>query len=60
MNESRRMRWAVHVARMEKNTRIGFWQVGQEDHQGELVIGVKIILKWIIGRCGGVVWTGLI
>jgi hypothetical protein len=40
----------------------GFWWEGQKerDHYEDLDISGSIILKWILERQDGVVWTGLI
>jgi hypothetical protein len=49
--KSRRMRWAGHVARMErKGIHIGFWWKRQKerDHYEHLDASGRIILKWIL------------
>jgi len=50
-----------HVARMGKMIWI-FWfeNLKGRDHLGDLGVGGKIILVWILGIEGGRVWTGLI
>jgi len=60
--KSRRMRWAGHVARMgEERGCIGPWWGNrrEEDHWGDLEVDGCIILGWISGRWGVVIWTGL-
>jgi hypothetical protein len=47
MIKSRRMRWAGHVARMERRgMHIGYWWEIQKE--GDLNVGERIILKWIL------------
>jgi hypothetical protein len=61
--KSRRMRWAGHVARMEmRGMHIAYWWECEKerDHYENLDVGGWIILKWILQRQDGVVWTGLI
>jgi hypothetical protein len=63
MIKSRRMRWAGHVAQMgEKRKHIGCWWESQKerDHWEDQDIGGRTILKWILERQDGVVWTGSI
>jgi hypothetical protein len=53
MIKSRKMRWAGHVARMgRRETRIGFWWERRKgrDHQEDLDVGGRIILRWILER----------
>jgi hypothetical protein len=60
---SKRMRLAKHVARMgRRGMQIGFWWGSEKerDLQEDLDIGGRIILRWILERQDGVVWTGLI
>jgi hypothetical protein len=50
--KSRRMRWAGHVARMGMGEVFrGFWLGGPKarDHWEELVVGVRITLRWTSG-----------
>jgi hypothetical protein len=61
--KSRRMRWAWHVARMGiKGMHIGFWRESRKerDHQEELDVCGRIILRWILEKQYGMVWTGFI
>jgi hypothetical protein len=41
---------------------IGFWWVSQKegDQYTDLDVGGRIILRWILEKYDGVVWTGLI
>jgi hypothetical protein len=60
--KSRRMRWAGHVVRMgRRGMHIGFWWESRKerDIQEDLDIGGRI-LRWILERYNGVVWTVLI
>jgi hypothetical protein len=52
MIKSRRMRWAGHVARMwdERRTHTWFWLESQKEI--DVNIGVRIILKRILGEIG--------
>jgi hypothetical protein len=50
---SRRMRWAGHVAHMERRRiHIGFWWESQKEraHHKYLDVGGRIILKWILEK----------
>jgi hypothetical protein len=61
--KSRRIRWAGNVARMGRiGMRIGFWWESRMeiDHREYLEVGGRIVLRWILERQDGVVWTGLI
>jgi hypothetical protein len=61
--KSSRMRWAGHVARMGKKRnayRILMGNQKERDHYEDLDVGERIILKWILDRQDGVVWTELI
>jgi hypothetical protein len=63
MIKSRKMRWAGHVARMDKRgMHVGFWWENQKerDHWEDLDLHGKIKLKWILEKQNGKVWTGLI
>jgi len=60
--ESRRMRWAGHVARMgEEKGCIGSWWGNRRegDHWGDLGVDGWIILGWICRRWDVGMWTGL-
>ena len=60
--KSRRMRWAVHVARMgEERGCIGSWWGNRRggDHWGDLSVDGWIILGWISKRWDVGIWTGL-
>jgi hypothetical protein len=55
MIKSRRMRWTGHVERMGRSgIHIGFWWESwkERDHQEDLNVGGRIILKWILDRIG--------
>jgi hypothetical protein len=57
-----RMRWQGHVACMERRgMHIGFWWESQKekDHWENIEVGGRM-LKWMLERQGGMVWTGLI
>jgi hypothetical protein len=63
MIKSRRMRWPVHVALMgRRGMHTGFWLEIQKErhHYEDLDVCGKIILRWILERYDGVVWTGCI
>ena len=60
--KSRRMRWAVHVARMgEERGRIGSWWRNRKerDHWGDLGVDVNIRMDLQEVGCGYVDWIGL-
>ena len=60
--ESRRMRWAGHVACMGDETGcIGSWWGNRRegDHWGDLGVDGWIILGWISRRWDVDIWTGL-
>jgi hypothetical protein len=51
--ESRRMRWARHVALIgRRGMHIGYWWESpkERDHWEDQNVGRWIILKWILGR----------
>jgi hypothetical protein len=54
MINSRRMRWAGHVARMGRRRRMhigDWWEIQNErDHWEDQDVGGWTILKWILGR----------
>jgi hypothetical protein len=59
--KSRRMIWAVHVARMGKrDVHTGFWwvDVREDNHLGHPGVDGRIILKWFFKKWDGV-WPGL-
>jgi hypothetical protein len=63
MINSRKMRWAGHVARMgRRGMHIGYWWESQKvrDHWEDLDVGGWTILKWILEREDGMVLIGLI
>jgi hypothetical protein len=63
MIKSRRMRWAGHVAHMGKTGNVCRILVESQkvrDHWEDLDVGDCIILKCILERYVGMVWTGLI
>jgi hypothetical protein len=57
--KSRRMRWAVHVARMGEAC-TGFWwgNVNERDHWGDPGVDARIILRRIFRKSDLGVWTG--
>jgi hypothetical protein len=51
--KSRRIRWAGHVGRMGRiGMHIGLWWKSQKDrdHQEDLDVDRRIILKWTLGK----------
>jgi hypothetical protein len=62
--KSRRMRWAVHVTRMGEKRNAYRLLVGKPE--GKRVLGrprrrwLDNILRWILERWDGVMWTGLV
>jgi hypothetical protein len=63
MIKSRRMRWTGHVTQMgAKRTsyRILVGKPGRKRSLGVQRLGGWTILKWILGRQDGMVWTGSI
>jgi hypothetical protein len=59
--KSRRMRWAGHVAWMEKRKACtGFWwgNVREGDHLGDPGVDGRIILRWICKKWYLGAWTG--
>jgi hypothetical protein len=57
----RRIRWALHVARMGRNeVYIGFWwgNVRERDHLRDPGIDGRIISRWIFRKWDAGVWTG--
>jgi hypothetical protein len=62
MIKSRRMRWAVYVARMgRREACIGFWwgNLRERNHWGDPAVNGRIILEWIFRKWDVGVWTGL-
>jgi hypothetical protein len=58
MIKSRRRRWAGHVALMgRRGMRIEYWWYSESEDQD---VGGWTIIKWILERQDGVVWTGSI
>jgi hypothetical protein len=58
MMKSRSMRWPEHVAcigRTAYTVLVG--KPEQKSHQEDLNVGGRIILKWILEKWDGVVWT---
>jgi hypothetical protein len=63
MMNSRRMRWAGHVARMgEKRNayRILMGKPQTKQPLGSLGVDGRVILKWILEKSDGVEWPGFI
>jgi hypothetical protein len=61
--KSRRMRWAVHVARLGEKRNAYRLLVGKpegRDHWEDQDVGRWIILGCILERWDGVMWTGLV
>ena len=59
--KSRRMRWAVHVARMGEDRGVQRVLVGKPEvrgHWGDQDVDGRIILRWIFRKLEGVVGTG--
>jgi hypothetical protein len=58
--KSRRMKWAGHVARLEKI--IDYWWESQREryYYEDQDVGGWIILRRILERWDGVMWTGLV
>jgi hypothetical protein len=59
----RRMRWAGHAARMgRRGMHIGYWWENQKEraHQENQDVGGWTILKYILERQDGMLWTGSI
>ena len=60
--KSRRIRWAVHVARMGEERGVYRVLVGkpeERNHWGDLGVEGWIILRWISRRWDVGIWTGL-
>jgi hypothetical protein len=56
--KSRRMRWAVYVARMgggKEEVYTGFWwgNLGERDHSKDAGLNRRIILRWIFRKWDG-------
>jgi hypothetical protein len=60
--KSRRMRWAGHVALRERRGvyRVLVGKPEGKNHSEDPVVNGKIILRWILRKCDGWAWTGLI
>jgi hypothetical protein len=61
--KSRMMRWAGHIARIgSRGMHISYWwgsQRERDQYQDQNVSG-WILLRWILERDNGVMWTGLV
>jgi hypothetical protein len=53
--ESRRMRWALHVARMGYMINTTLWSENLKggDHSEDIRVDGKTLLEWILGKWGG-------
>ena len=54
--KSIRIRWAVHVARVEERTGAYWVLVGyvvERGHLEDLRVDVRIIIRWVFRKCGG-------
>jgi hypothetical protein len=64
MIKSRRMRWAINVARMGKKRNAYRILVGnlqkERNHWEDQDVGGWTILKWILEGCDEMVWIGSI
>jgi hypothetical protein len=61
--KSRRMRWTRHVARIGEMRNVCEILVGKPEGKrplGRPGMGGRIILKWVLGKLGLVVWIGFI
>jgi hypothetical protein len=59
--KSRRMRWTGHVAGMgreEVHTGFGWRNLRERDHLEDAGVDGRIILRWILRKWDGGVWTG--
>jgi hypothetical protein len=57
------MRWAGYVALWGTgDVHTGFWRgdLTKRDHLEDLIIGWRIILKWVFKKWNGETWIGLI
>jgi hypothetical protein len=57
MIKSMRMRATGHVASSLEKRKAYRILVGKPDQQKDLDVGGIIILKWILAKQGGVIWT---
>jgi len=58
---SRRMKWAGHVARMgERRGRFGWENLSERDHLGDPGVDGRIILRRVFRKWDVGVWTGSI